>query len=48
MALALTCVPAARAADIPVVTGEQWTASSDAVKKAYLVGLANMAQVEAA
>lgn len=47
MALALTCVPA-KAADIPVVTGEQWTTSNPAVKKAYLVGLANMAQVEAA
>jgi hypothetical protein len=47
MALALACLPA-RAADIPVVNGEQWTQSSEAVKKAYLVGLANMAQVEAA
>ncbi len=47
MALVLTCVPA-KAADIPVVTGEQWTTSNPAVKKAYLVGLANLAQVEAA
>jgi hypothetical protein len=46
MALALTCVPA-QAADIPVVTGEQWTTSNPAVKKAYLVGLANLAHVEA-
>jgi hypothetical protein len=36
----------AKAAEIPVVTGEQWTTSSEQVKKAYLVGLVNMAQVE--
>ena len=46
MALALACAPA-KAADIPVVTGEQWTTSNPAVKKAYLVGLANLAHVEA-
>jgi hypothetical protein len=37
-----------RAAEIAVVNGEQWTSSSDAVKKAYLVGVANMVQVERA
>ena len=37
-----------RAAEIAVVNGEQWTTSSDAVKKAYLVGVANMVQVERA
>ncbi len=47
MALALACAPA-RAAEVPIVTGEQWTTSSEAVKKAYLVGLANMVQVEMA
>lgn len=47
MALALTCAPA-RAAEVPIVTGEQWTSSTEAVKKAYLVGLANMVQVEMA
>jgi len=47
MTLALTCVPA-KAADVPIVNGEQWTTSSEAVKKAYLVGLANMVQVEMA
>jgi len=31
-----------------VVTGEQWTTSAPAVKKAYLVGLANIVQVDAA
>jgi hypothetical protein len=46
-ALALTWVPA-EAAEVPIVTGEQWTTSSEAVKKAYLVGLANMVQVEMA
>ena len=38
----------ARADDIPVITGEHWTKSSDQVKKAYLVGIANFLQVEAA
>lgn len=33
---------------IPMVTGEQWTQSSAEVKKAYLVGLSNAFQVEAA
>jgi len=44
-ALTIAMVPA-KAAEIPVVTGEQWTTSSEQVKKAYLVGLVNMAQVE--
>jgi len=47
VALAMAWAPA-RAADVAVVTGEQWTTSSDAVKKAYLVGLANIVQVETA
>jgi len=38
----------AGAADIPVVTGEQWTASSAEVQKAYLIGIANLMQVETA
>ena len=38
----------ASAADIPVVTGEQWTASSPEVQKAYLIGIANLVQVETA
>lgn len=33
---------------IPIVTGEQWMASSDDVKKAYLVGIANLLEVETA
>jgi hypothetical protein len=36
----------ARAADIPLVTGEHWMKSSEEVKKAYLVGIANFVQVE--
>lgn len=38
----------AGAADIPVVTGEQWTTSSPDVQKAYLIGIANLMQVETA
>lgn len=38
----------ARAQEVPVVTGEHWTQSTDQVKKAYLVGIANAIQVEAA
>lgn len=36
----------ARAQGIPIVTGEQWIASSDDVKKAYLVGVANLLDIE--
>ena len=39
---------AVRADEIVLVTGEHWTKSSDQVKNAYLVGIANMLQVEAA
>jgi len=38
----------AGAADIPVITGEHWTTSSEEMKKAYLVGIANLLQVETA
>ncbi len=38
----------ARAEDIPLVTGEHWTKSTDQMKKAYLVGIANAIQVEVA
>jgi len=47
MTLAMIALPA-RAADVPLVTGEQWTASSEGVKKAYLVGIANLMQVQSA
>ncbi len=38
----------AHAQEIPLVTGALWTQSSEQVKKAYLVGIANIIQVEAA
>jgi hypothetical protein len=38
----------AGAAEIPVVTGEQWTASSAEMQKAYLIGIANLIQIETA
>lgn len=38
----------ARADEVPLVTGEHWTKSTDQVKKAYLVGIANVLQVETA
>lgn len=39
---------AARAQEIPIVTGDHWSKSTEQVKKAYLVGIANVFQVEAA
>jgi hypothetical protein len=36
------------AQEVPIVTGEQWTKSSDDMKKAYLVGIANLLQIEVA
>jgi hypothetical protein len=38
----------ARADSIPIVTGEQWVHSSDEAKKAYLVGVANVLEIERA
>jgi hypothetical protein len=38
----------ARAENIPIVTGEQWMHSSDEAKKAYLVGISNLLDVERA
>ena len=37
-----------QAQEIPIVTGALWTTSSEPVKKAYLVGIANAIQVESA
>lgn len=54
IALVVVCVAVTlasgvvRAQEIPLVTGEHWTKSSDEQKKAYLVGIANIAQVETA
>lgn len=38
----------AHADEIPLVTGKHWTESSDQMKKAYLVGIANLVQVDEA
>jgi len=38
----------ARGDEVPLVTGEHWTKSSDQVKKAYLIGIANVLQIESA
>lgn len=38
----------ARAQEVPIVTGEHWTKSSVDAKKAYLIGIANVVQVELA
>ncbi|HCZ16624.1 MAG: hypothetical protein ABTS16_15710 [Candidatus Accumulibacter phosphatis] len=45
--MAMTC-GAVGAVEVPLVDGTLWIKSSEDVKKAYLVGLANMVQVEAA
>jgi hypothetical protein len=47
MALAVVC-GGVQAQEIPVVTGQHWTQSTEQVKKAYLVGIANAFQLEAA
>lgn len=36
----------AQAADVPIVTGEHWTKASEAEKKAFLVGAANVISIE--
>lgn len=38
----------ARADEIPIVTGQQWATSSVEAKNAYLVGIANLIDVERA
>lgn len=53
-AMAVGCVTLAmvsgalRAEEVPLITGKQWTESSEQTKKSYLVGIANLAQVEIA
>jgi len=47
LALTLSC-GSALAAEVPLVDGTHWTRSTDDVKKAYLVGLANLVQIEVA
>jgi hypothetical protein len=47
--ITLTALSGAVLADeVPLVTGEHWTKSSEQVRKAYLVGIANVLQVESA
>src|SRR5690349_453543 len=36
----------AKADEVPMVTGEHWMKSSDELKKAYLIGIVNVLQVE--
>ena len=36
------------AQEIPLITGEHWTKSSEEMKKAYLVGIANIVHLEMA
>ena len=38
----------ARAQEVPLITGEHWTKSSEEIKKGYLVGIANIVQIELA
>ncbi|KXU83993.1 hypothetical protein CI15_26140 [Paraburkholderia monticola] len=38
----------ARAESIPIVTGQQWMQSTDEQKKAYLVGISNVMDIERA
>ena len=47
MILAMTCGIAV-AADIPLVDGTHWVKSTEEVKKAYLVGVSNVIQLEVA
>jgi len=45
MTLMMVCINA-RAEEVPLVTGEHWTKSSEEMKKAYLVGIANIVLLE--
>lgn len=47
-ALLLLASGVARAEEIPLVTGVHWTSASVEQKKAYLIGIANIMQLEAA
>ncbi len=38
----------ARADEVPLITGEHWTQSTEQLKKVYLIGVANVIQVETA
>ena len=47
-AVLLAVTTTVRADEVPIVNGEHWTKSPEQVKKAYLVGVANVLQIEAA
>jgi hypothetical protein len=38
----------ARADEVPLITGEHWTKSTEQLKKVYLIGIANVIQVDTA
>lgn len=38
----------ARADEVPLVTGEHWTKSTEQLKRVYLIGIANVIQVDTA
>ena len=46
--MALAACSSARADEVVLITGEHWTTSSEQLKKAYLIGIANVVQVEMA
>lgn len=48
MVLSMALATAWAADEVPMITGEQWVKSSVELKKAYLIGIANAYQVEAA
>lgn len=39
---------AARGDEVPLITGDHWTNSTEQLKKVYLIGIANVVQVETA
>jgi hypothetical protein len=47
MALA-TMAGGARADEVPLITGEHWTKSTEQLKRVYLIGIANVIQVDTA
>ncbi|MNM84166.1 hypothetical protein D3C81_962470 [compost metagenome] len=44
----LSLATSSRADEVPLITGKQWTDSPEQTKKAYLVGIANLVQVDIA
>ncbi|HEX5122287.1 MAG TPA: hypothetical protein VFV97_03495 [Rhodanobacteraceae bacterium] len=48
LAIAAVCAGRARAEEIAQITGVHWTKSTEDQKKAYLIGIANISQIELA